>query len=266
MSICDHSSKSKTMLKISEIFYSIQGEGKYIGNPSVFVRVGGCNLSCNGFGIEVDKDTQKIIGCDSIYAANQAFKEEWIIYQDENLLIQDVVECAQKHMGGSAFPFDIVLTGGEPSLYFQDQVLLSMCQHFLDRHHRISVESNGSIFFNFNPILSQFSFTVSPKLSNAKEKRSIHLPALQNILDHAREVNFKFVVDSIMCESGKAEEEIDQILSQLSGSYDVFLMPLGVDNKELDHNLKAILQLAMKRGYRVTDRLHIRLFGNARGK
>ena len=251
------------MLKISEIFYSIQGEGKYVGTPSVFVRVGGCNLSCQGFGIRVKKGDKEIVGCDSIYAANAAFSDEWVVYKDKQSLIDEIYHCTQEYEGN--IPFDIVLTGGEPSLYFRDEVLLGACEYFLDHHHRISVESNGSVLFDFNPILEAFSFTLSVKLSNAKESRAINIAALQNILDHAREVNFKFVLDRAMCESGRAQKEIDAILSRLCGSYEVYLMPLGTETKELDENLEAILKLAMKRGFRVADRLHIRLFGDRRG-
>ncbi len=251
------------MLKISEIFYSIQGEGKYIGTPSVFVRVGGCNLSCQGFGINLKKGGREFMGCDSIYAANPAFSDEWTIYSDKESLIDEIYHCTQEYEGN--IPFDIVLTGGEPSLYFKNKVFLGMCEYFLERHHRISVESNGSVLFDFNPILQALSFTLSVKLSNAKEARAINIAALQNILDYAREVNFKFVLDVAMCESGRAQKEIDAILSKLCGSYEVYLMPLGTESKELDSNLNAILQLAMKRGFKIADRLHIRLFGDRRG-
>lgn len=246
------------MIKISEIFYSIQGEGERVGSPSVFVRVGLCNFSCKGFGEEVFYKGQKILGCDSIYAANAKFHQEWMDFDNPQKLIEAIKEQAQGK-------FDIVLTGGEPSLYFANPVLLETLQYFIQKGHAIYVESNASIFFDFNAILKELHFTLSVKLSNSKEpkKKRIHIQAIQNILDHARSVNFKFVLHRDMCEEGILE--IKEILSCIQGHYKVFLMPQGSDIKSIDANIQALLPLCLEHGFSLCDRLHIRIWGNKRG-
>ncbi|MCE3036908.1 7-carboxy-7-deazaguanine synthase QueE [Helicobacter sp. faydin-H20] len=249
------------MLKIVEIFYSIQGEGKYIGSPSVFVRVGLCNLKCRGFGQETSYKGKRFVGCDSIYAANAAFKKEWTSFNNAKDLIEAIKKVAKTQY------FDIVLTGGEPSLYFDNPVLLETLEYFLARSHRICVESNGSIYFTFNEILKQIEFTLSVKLSNSLEEKNkrVNIPAIQNILDHAKDVVFKFVIDEALCQEEKGINEINEILSQISGSYEVYLMPMGSEIIVLDRNIQAILPLCLKYNFKLTDRLHIRIWGDKRG-
>ncbi|STP12715.1 Queuosine biosynthesis protein [Helicobacter mustelae] len=283
------------ILKISEIFYSLQGEGSAIGTPSVFVRVGLCNLRCKGFGERLRYRGEEILGCDSIYAANPKFQEEWREFESSKELISAIfaavcgnlgssVDAALRgeagdfssaQVGGDALleapeplpPFDIVLTGGEPSLYFQNPALLGAIEFFLARHHRISVESNGSVLFAFTPLLERLHFTLGIKLSNSgeREQKRLNFPAIQNILDHAASVVLKFVLDAKMCQDGSALKEIDAILSQISGSYEVYLMPMGSSIETINQNIKAILPLCLKRGYKLSDRLHIRIWGNQRG-
>lgn len=248
------------MLKISEIFYSLQGEGKRIGVPSIFIRVGGCNFSCRGFGEKIIYKNQEIVGCDSIYAASQKYANEWMVFKDSKALIQKIKDFNIKH-------FDIVLTGGEPSLYFKNKVLLDTLEYFLERKHYISVESNGSILFDFNKILESLHFTLSIKLSNSleiKEKR-INLRVIQNILDFSKDVCFKFVLNQQMCKDGSGIKEINEILSCISGSYDVYLMPEGTDIDTINKNLKALVPVCLQYNFFLTDRLHIRLWGNKKG-
>ncbi len=248
------------MLRVSEIFYSLQGEGKRVGVPSIFIRVGGCNLSCKGFGEKILYKNQEFTGCDSIYAASQKFLDEWLIFRESQELIQRIKNFGVEY-------FDIVLTGGEPSLYFKNKVLLETLAYFLERNHYISVESNGSVLFSFNEILKSLHFTLGIKLSNsleAKEKR-INLKAIQNILDHSRDVCFKFVLNERMCVNEEGIQEINEILSYISGSYSVYLMPEGTDIDTINKNLKALVPLCLKYNFFLTDRLHIRLWGNKRG-
>ena len=87
-------------IPIVEIFYSIQGEGKYIGHPSVFIRVGGCNLTCPSFSSH---------GCDSFYAVDKKYKSSW-----KMMSIAEIIAEIEKYPKA-----DIVLTGREPTLYYQ---------------------------------------------------------------------------------------------------------------------------------------------------
>lgn len=247
------------MLGVSEIFYSLQGEGEFIGTPSVFLRLGGCNLRCSGFGNQYTGST--IIGCDSIYAANAKFSKEWKFYENAQELIFEIQSLSDVN-------FDIVITGGEPTLQFGNPILLETIKHFLQKGHRISVESNGSVDFRFDEVLKELYFTLSVKLSNSGEpiNRRIKPSVIQNIIDNAKNVVFKFVLNAKMCEDGSAISEIKDLLSKLNLKNNrIYLMPQGVSVEELDKNIQKIYPLCLQEGFCLSDRIHIRIWGDKRG-
>ncbi|MFP6171306.1 7-carboxy-7-deazaguanine synthase QueE [Helicobacter pylori] len=248
-------------LPVVESFFSLQGEGKNIGKPSLFLRLGGCNLSCKGFNCKTPFNDEILTGCDSLYAVHPKFKETWDYYNDPKPLIERLENLAPNYKH-----FDFILTGGEPSLYFNNPILISVLEHFYRQKIPLCVESNGSIFFEFSPILKELHFTLSVKLSFSLEKESkrINLKALQNILNNAKSVHFKFVLESK--NAIQSIVEIQNLLKQLSlKNNEIFLMPLGTNNNELDKNLKTLAPLAIKHGFRLSDRLHIRLWDNQKG-
>ncbi|MFP6226846.1 7-carboxy-7-deazaguanine synthase QueE [Helicobacter pylori] len=248
-------------LPVVESFFSLQGEGERIGKPSLFLRLGGCNLSCKGFNCKTILNDEILIGCDSLYAVHPKFKETWDYYNEPKSLIERLESLAPNYKH-----FDFILTGGEPSLYFNNPILISVLEHFYRQKIPLFVESNGSIFFEFSPILKELHFTLSVKLSFSLEKESkrIHLKALQNILNNAKSAHFKFVLDSQ--NAIQSIVEIKNLLKQLSlKNNEIFLMPLGATNKELDKNLKTLAPLAIEHGFNLSDRLHIRLWDNQKG-
>jgi len=98
---------------LTEDFYSIQGEGKLIGTPSIFFRFGGCNLKCPSFGEYYIKG-KKVFGCDSVRAVNrELFQEEWEAVESEETLIAKLNEYVEN----LDFKPHVVLTGGEPLIY-----------------------------------------------------------------------------------------------------------------------------------------------------
>ncbi len=232
-----------------------------MGKPSLFLRLGGCNLSCKGFNCKTPFNDEILTGCDSLYAVHPKFKTSWDYYDDPKPLIERLVNLAPSYKD-----FDFILTGGEPSLYFNNPILLSVLEHFYRQKIPLCVESNGSIFFEFSPILKELHFTLSVKLSFSLEKESkrINLKALQNILNNAKSAHFKFVLESK--NAIQSIIEIQNLLKQLSlKNNEIFLMPLGTNNNELDKNLKTLAPLAIKHGFRLSDRLHIRLWDNQKG-
>ncbi|KNE06458.1 6-pyruvoyl tetrahydropterin synthase [Helicobacter pylori] len=248
-------------LPVVESFFSLQGEGKNIGKPSLFLRLGGCNLSCKGFNCKTPFNDEILTGCDSLYAVHPKFKETWDYYDDPKPLIERLVNLVPNYKH-----FDFILTGGEPSLYFNNPILISVLEHFYRKKIPLFVESNGSIFFEFSPILKELHFTLSVKLSFSLEEESkrIHLKALQNILNNAKSTHFKFVLESQ--NAIQSIIEIQNLLKRLSlKNNEIFLMPLGTTNKELDKNLKTLAPLALEHGFRLSDRLHIRLWDNQKG-
>ena len=80
------------MLEITEIFGpTIQGEGKKIGSPSIFIRFGKCNLSCKGFNVEYTTPSgKKKYSCDSYYATDSQFKEYWTKYEVFEEIVNEV--------------------------------------------------------------------------------------------------------------------------------------------------------------------------------
>ncbi|WQX51639.1 7-carboxy-7-deazaguanine synthase QueE [Helicobacter pylori] len=248
-------------LPVVESFFSLQGEGQRIGKPSLFLRLGGCNLSCKGFNCKTPFNDEILTGCDSLYAVHPKFKTSWDYYNDPKPLIERLENLAPNYKH-----FDFILTGGEPSLYFNNPILISVLEHFYRKKIPLFVESNGSIFFEFSPILKELHFTLSVKLSFSLEEESkrIHLKALQNILNNAKSVHFKFVLDSQ--NAAQSIIEIQNLLKRLSlKNNEIFLMPLGTTNKELDKNLKTLAPIALEHGFRLSDRLHIRLWDNKKG-
>lgn len=247
------------MLGVSEIFYSLQGEGEFIGTPSIFLRLGGCNLKCRGFGNRYTESD--IVGCDSIYAANAKFSKEWKFYENAQALIFEIQSLSDVN-------FDIVITGGEPTLQFSNPILLETIKYFLKKGHRICIESNGSVDFRFDDVLKELYFTLSVKLSNSGEpmNKRIKPPVIQNIINNAKNVVFKFVLNAQMCEDGSGILEIKDLLSKLDlRNNRVYLMPQGVSVEELDKNIQKIYPLCLQEGFCLSDRIHIRIWGDKRG-
>ncbi|GAA7383349.1 7-carboxy-7-deazaguanine synthase QueE [Helicobacter pylori] len=202
-----------------------------------------------------------LTGCDSLYAVHPKFKETWDYCNEPKSLIERLENLAPNYKH-----FDFILTGGEPSLYFNNPILISVLEHFYHKKIPLFVESNGSIFFEFSPILKELHFTLSVKLSFSleKENKRINLKALQNILNNAKSAHFKFVLESK--NAAQSIIEIQNLLKQLSlKNNEIFLMPLGATNKELDKNLKTLAPLALEHGFNLSDRLHIRLWDNQKG-
>ncbi len=239
------------MLAISEIFYSLQGEGRYAGRPSVFVRFGGCNLRCEGFGE----------GCDSAYAVSSAYKDSWIKCDAAYL----IAEYESKK------PFaniDTVLTGGEPTLWFKDSDFLAFAEHLHKSGSLVTVETNGTkvIDFEFEPYRS-FVFALSVKLSNSSEayKDRINKEALKSFVKNGKYF-FKFVLDNKFISSGGAKKEIDEIKNEFGiERMDIYCMPLGASKEELSLNAKSVFEFCMNEGYCYSDRTHIRVFDKKRG-
>ncbi|HEY2587122.1 MAG TPA: 7-carboxy-7-deazaguanine synthase QueE, partial [Tepidisphaeraceae bacterium] len=191
-------------MKLSELFYSIQGEGKLLGVPSVFVRASGCNLRCTW--------------CDTPYAS-------WSP-EGEDVPVERIVERVR------AFPAarQVVLTGGEPMIMPEIE---SLCDALKAADYHITIETAATVY---RPLKVDLA-SLSPKLSNSTphqreggrfarvhEQNRLNVPVIQRFIDAAPDFQLKFVVAQ---ESDVVE--IRFILDQLSGwsPADVLLMPEG---------------------------------------
>ncbi|WP_163533968.1 7-carboxy-7-deazaguanine synthase QueE [Helicobacter suis] len=243
-------------LPLVETFYSLQGEGSCVGQPSIFIRLGGCNFKCVGFGVKSMIDSKEVVGCDSAYAVYPNAK--WSYLKSS----QELLARLEPLIYPSTLPH-IVLTGGEPSLHFNNPILLEALQVLHTRGHSIWVESNGSVCFEFKAPLHALHFTLSPKLAFAQTFKDYSKP-LQNILNHAKQVVFKFVVKPPF------EVCIAQIKALLKPLHFkkpplIYLMPLGVQAQEILEGLKNLAPLCLQHGYLLSQRLHILLWGNKPG-
>ncbi|MDC0933593.1 7-carboxy-7-deazaguanine synthase QueE, partial [Arcobacteraceae bacterium] len=239
------------MLEINEIFGpTIQGEGKYTGNPSVFVRFGKCNMQCPGFEVEYETPSGiKKFSCDSFYASDIAFRDEWKKYKTAKELILEVSAYIPQ------YKVDIVITGGEPLLYWKDKEFQNFMKYYLDNGFRVTIETNASIDIElFESWHKDIVFSMSVKLSNSGERLSkrVNINTLNNIISVTKDSYLKFVVDKESIET--ATMEIDEITSKIDPC-EVYLMPLGDTSDIIDKNSLSVINLALKKGYKYSDRL-----------
>jgi len=225
---------------IAEIFHSLQGEGELTGVPSVFVRTSGCNLRCNW--------------CDTPYAS---WNPEGPVRPVSDIL--DEVAAAGVR--------DVVVTGGEPMLFDGIEPLL----HGLAAHgHFVTVETAGTVYRDVPIDL----LSVSPKLANSTpddpdwrerhEATRSDLNPLRQLLAQYR-YQLKFVVDPDVDLAGQ-DAEISRLLESVGAlASKVMIMAEGTDSETLHRRGRALALWCIERGYRLTPRFHVDLFGNTRG-
>ena len=251
------------MLYLVEHFYSIQGEGKYTGTPSLFFRFGGCNMKCEGFACsETASNGVKVIGCDTVYAVNKEhFSYNWIPINksDELLNILNHYDLPPK--------VDIVLTGGEPLIYANDEVFVQFLSKLVEDGHSITFETNGSLHVDFDkyPVYKECIFALSVKLSNSNEplNKRVRGDIIYSITSNAKESFFKFSIDDESINLG-LEEEIQSIISH-SPKTKVYCMPLGGNKEEVEANTEPLIEFCKEKGYNFSDRLHIRIWDQNKG-
>jgi organic radical activating enzyme len=234
-----------------EIFFSLQGEGKNQGAPSVFVRTSRCNLYC--------------AWCDTPYTWNWTgtpFSHDSapkfdIVAQTIELDVGEVAALVRR------FPCRrLVLTGGEPMLQASDCAALARELSATGTRYAVEMETNGTLapLPELDAVVDQY--TVSPKLESSAVERSLRLrsEALSFFAATAKSV-FKFVVAS---EHDLAQ--VNEIVAAFAIDPDrVYLMPKASSTEQLLELGPSVAALCLAGGYRFSDRLHIHLFGNRPG-
>ena len=235
----------------AEIFLSLQGEGKNLGTPSVFVRTSRCNLYC--------------FWCDTPYTWNWQGAGFPHLDGREFQRERETIELEVSEVVASVRRFDcrrVVLTGGEPLLQAADCAALGRALRAADPRYQIEVETNGTVAPSpeLDAVVDQY--TVSPKLEHSRVERALRLrpEVLQAFASSPKSV-FKFVVGD------DADAREVRELAQAHGidADRIYLMPLGRTPAELSARRPAIAESCLEHGFRFSDRLHIHLYGNRPG-
>jgi len=251
------------MLVFSEYFYSLQGEGRYSGTPSLFLRFARCNMSCSGFGsVYTAEDGTKVVGCDSLYAVDKEnFSSSW-----KSVDATYLISILDEHLENHTHLKDLVITGGEPLLHSKDEDFLSLLKYARSKKMRITMETNATINVDFrvNPIYRDVVFALSVKLANSGELKESRIKSdvIKNITSNAIESFYKFTVDGISINSG-VHEEIEEILN--IANIEVYCMALSQNSSQLNTESQNVADFCLKHGYTYSDRLHLRLYDGKRG-
>ena len=283
-------------IKIAELFYSIQGEGRYMGVPSVFLRTFGCNFKCAGFGMprgEMSHEATDIAathtmieafqkyedlplvstGCDSYASWHPDFKELSPMLTSEAIVdrIMEIIphnEWKDEHL---------VITGGEPLLGWQRAYPDLLSHPKMAGLKEITFETNGTqkLTEEFKEYLVQWqmpnmdfarevTFSVSAKLPCSGEKwEEAILPEVVCEYEDFGTAYLKFVIanEQDFADAKRATEEYRK--AGFTGH--VYLMPVGGVESVYTLNNRAVAIMAMNAGLRYSDRLQVPLFKNEWG-
>jgi 7-carboxy-7-deazaguanine synthase len=226
-------------MRVSEIFYSLQGEGTLAGVPSVFVRLAGCPLRCRW--------------CDTKYAWDQKAGMHYSIEK----IVHTVNDWPCKF---------VVITGGEPMMSSE---LPQLAKKLRAEKRHVTIETAGIAFM---PDMPCDLMSISPKLSNSTPEdaklAAIHEDArldtavLSELIDNYR-YQLKFVVDS-----PADVDEIQQTIEEIGNvdSRNVMLMPQAATKDELLAKSPMVAELCAQTGFAFCQRLQLMLWGDKRRK
>ena len=278
-------------LKVAELFYSIQGEGRYMGVPSVFLRVFGCNFKCAGFGMprgELSEEANLIdpadykeyqslplvsTGCDSYASWDPRFRHLSPVLSTDS--IADAIMDMLPHKTWQ--DEHLVITGGEPLLGWQRAYPDLLDNPKMSGLKEITFETNGTqpITEEFGDYLiewlmpqidftRQLTFSVSAKLSCSGESREEAIRP--DIVCQYESLGYTYLKFVVATEADAAEAlEVAEIYKSEGFEGPVYLMPVGGVESVYSMNNKAVAELALKHGLRYSDRLQVPLFKNAWG-
>jgi organic radical activating enzyme len=276
-------------LKVAELFYSIQGEGRYMGVPSVFLRVFGCNFKCAGFGMprgELSNEAENVdpalyteykslplvsTGCDSYASWDPRFRHLSPVLSSDSIADAIVDSLPHKEWRDE----HLVITGGEPLLGWQRAYPDLLNHPKMAGLQEITFETNGTqeLSLEFKQYLTDWleqdlrriiTFSVSAKLPCSGEKwEEAILPEVVCEYENYGTAYLKFVIAT---EQDFADAECAIAAYRKAGfEGHVYLMPVGGVESVYTLNNRAVADIAMKHGLRYSDRLQVPLFKNEWG-
>lgn len=288
-------------MRYTEIFYSIQGEGRFMGVPSVFLRMFGCNFRCKNFnqprGSKFEGPNPEVVqiiknidqfktfkdlplvnsGCDTYASIYPEFKHLAQDVQAEQMA-QDIVNLLPAKRWKNEH---LVITGGEPLLGWQKAYPILLEQPQMQDLTEITFETNGTQKLS-SPLKEYLktwtnkrstnrrvgwdtlTFSVSPKLSISGEVWDDAIKP--DVVCEYEQYGFtylKFVVAEQQ-DVDEAEEAV-RLYQEAGFTGPVYLMPCGGTIEPYQMNATEVAKLALKKGWRYSDRLQVPLFKNAWG-
>lgn len=292
-------------LKISELFYSAQGEGRFVGVPSVFLRTFGCNFTCAGFGckpgeksseadevaknVSLYKDFNSLplvnTGCDSYASWHPAFKDLSPTVETGALVDQMLALTPNQHwMQENGNDVHLVITGGEPLLGWQRAYEELISNPNMGDLRNITFETNGTQklqprFKDYmqewqraplaSPLIGlktrEITFSVSAKLSASGEKWEEAI--CPDIVASYQEVGTTYL--KFVVETEEHFAEVERAVREFrAGGFKgvVYVMPQGGVVTPYAANRVKVADWACSKGYYYSPRLHVDLWGNGWGK
>ena len=280
-------------IKIAELFYSIQGEGRYMGVPSVFLRTFGCNFKCAGFGMErpmlsTEADDLASIhelnpfsryedlplvstGCDSYASWHPDFKNLSPMLTTD-AIVDRIMEILPH---GEWQDEHLVITGGEPLLGWQRAYADLLDHPRMKGLKEITFETNGTqkLTPEFKNYLDHYidethgrevTFSVSAKLPGSGEQWADAIKP--EVVVEYEEVGYAYLKFVVATQQDVADAECAAGAYRAAGFMGpVYLMPVGGVESVYSLNARNVAGAAMKRGWRYSDRLQVPLFKNEWG-
>ena len=288
-------------LKYSETFYSAQGEGQYVGIPSLWMRFFLCNLQCNGFGqkdptnpetYELPYETIDISdvtnvfdlpvfekGCDSSYTWSKKYKH---LITDKS--VEEACDELTAHLPHGKFVHPdtgnnvhMVFTGGEPMLKNTQPGMINIMEEFKKRNNMpnyVTVETNGTrpieqdMVEYIKEYPGEWYWSLSPKLwatAGEMSKKAIKPEVIGQYAEASNNGQLKFVVNGTDA-SWKEVEENTKLFREAGCNFPVWIMGVGGTFEGLVQTEATIADEAIQRGYNYTSRVHVHIYGNAIGK
>jgi 7-carboxy-7-deazaguanine synthase len=286
-------------IKVSEVFYSLQGEGRFVGVPSVFLRTYGCNFTCSGFGCKPGEkstgadDVAEMVhmyptftdlplvetGCDSYASWHPAYKHLSPSQTTEELVERMLALTPNNQwLQNNGNDVHLVITGGEPLLGWQRAYAELLSHPRMQDIRNITFETNGTqqLHEDFRKFLKiwqldgiggprEVTFSVSAKLSASGESWDDAIcPEIIADYQEVGHTYLKFVVET----EDHVNEAVRAVDAFRAGGFRgiVYLMPQGGVVDPYESNKLNIANICCERGFNYSPRLHVDLWGNGWGK